>query len=73
MVLRFTQAIGSSAGLSVGSGVIGDIYNLEERYVVQRTVCVSSLHAIVGIQGELRWVSSSGLVPSFAMPFLMIP
>ena len=31
MVWRFLQATGSSAGLSVGSGVIGDIYKLEER------------------------------------------
>ncbi|KIM80027.1 hypothetical protein PILCRDRAFT_73598 [Piloderma croceum F 1598] len=31
MALRFLQAIGSSAGLTVGSGVIGDIYKLEER------------------------------------------
>ncbi|KIM79780.1 hypothetical protein PILCRDRAFT_73747 [Piloderma croceum F 1598] len=31
MVLRFLQAIGSSAGLTVGSAVIGDIYKLEER------------------------------------------
>ena len=32
MVWRFLQAFGSGAGLSVGSGVIGDIYKLEERY-----------------------------------------
>jgi MFS family permease len=34
MVWRFLQAFGSAAGLSVGSGVIGDIYRLEERYLV---------------------------------------
>ena len=28
---RFVQAIGSSPGLAVGAGVIGDIYKLEER------------------------------------------
>jgi MFS family permease len=28
---RFIQAIGASPGLSVGAGVIGDIYKLEER------------------------------------------
>ncbi|KAF9043987.1 major facilitator superfamily domain-containing protein [Panaeolus papilionaceus] len=31
MVWRFIQAIGSSPGLAVGAGVIGDIYKLEER------------------------------------------
>ncbi|KZP06003.1 MFS general substrate transporter [Athelia psychrophila] len=31
MVCRFFQAFGASAGLSVGSGAIGDIYKLEER------------------------------------------
>lgn len=31
MVWRFIQAAGSSPGLSVGAGVIGDIYKLEER------------------------------------------
>ncbi|KAF8162628.1 MFS DHA1 amino acid exporter [Crassisporium funariophilum] len=31
MIWRFLQAIGSSPGLAVGSGVIGDIYKLEER------------------------------------------
>ena len=32
MVWRFVQSFSTSAGLSVGSGVIGDIYKLEERY-----------------------------------------
>jgi MFS family permease len=31
MIWRFLQAFGASAGLSVGSGVIADIYKLEER------------------------------------------
>lgn len=31
MVSRIVQAAGASAGMSVGSGVIGDIYRLEER------------------------------------------
>lgn len=31
MVWRFIQAVGASPGLSVGAGVIGDIYKLEER------------------------------------------
>ncbi|CAA7261029.1 unnamed protein product [Cyclocybe aegerita] len=31
MTWRFIQAIGASPGLAVGSGVIGDIYKLEER------------------------------------------
>lgn len=31
MIWRFVQAIGASPGLAVGSGVIGDIYKLEER------------------------------------------
>lgn len=31
MIWRFLQALGSSPGLSVGAGVIGDIYKLEER------------------------------------------
>jgi MFS family permease len=31
MVWRFIQALGASPGLAVGSGVIGDIYKLEER------------------------------------------
>ncbi|KAF7981044.1 hypothetical protein HWV62_35498 [Athelia sp. TMB] len=31
MILRFIQAFGASAGLSVGSGAIGDVYKLEER------------------------------------------
>ncbi|KAG5651696.1 hypothetical protein H0H81_007755 [Sphagnurus paluster] len=31
MVWRFVQAFGASPGLSVGAGVIGDIYKLEER------------------------------------------
>ncbi|KXN82691.1 Quinidine resistance protein 1 [Leucoagaricus sp. SymC.cos] len=31
MVWRFIQAMGASPGLSVGAGVIGDIYKLEER------------------------------------------
>lgn len=31
MLFRVIQAAGSSAGMSVGSGVIGDIYRLEER------------------------------------------
>jgi len=31
MVWRFLQAFGASAGLSVGAGVIADIYKLEER------------------------------------------
>ncbi|KAF8162623.1 MFS general substrate transporter [Crassisporium funariophilum] len=31
MVWRFVQAIGASPGMAVGSGVIGDIYKLEER------------------------------------------
>ena len=52
MVLRFLQAIGCSAGLSVGSAVIGDIYKLEERYVVQWTVCVASLTAVWLLKGN---------------------
>jgi MFS family permease len=31
MVSRFVQALGASPGISVGAGVIGDIYKLEER------------------------------------------
>ena len=31
MAWRFVQALGASPGLAVGSGVIGDIYKLEER------------------------------------------
>ena len=31
MLWRFVQAFGSSPGLAVGAGVIGDIYKLEER------------------------------------------
>jgi MFS family permease len=31
MVWRFVQAFGASPGISVGAGVIGDIYKLEER------------------------------------------
>jgi len=33
MIWRFIQAMGASPGLSVGAGVIGDIYRLEERGV----------------------------------------
>lgn len=36
MIFRFIQAFGSAAGMSVGSGVIGDIYKLEERCVIIR-------------------------------------
>lgn len=31
MAWRFVQAMGASPGISVGAGVIGDIYKLEER------------------------------------------
>jgi MFS family permease len=31
MFWRFVQAFGASPGMSVGAGVIGDIYRLEER------------------------------------------
>lgn len=31
MTWRFLQAFGSSGGFAVGSGVIADIYKLEER------------------------------------------
>ncbi|KAF9009718.1 major facilitator superfamily domain-containing protein [Cyathus striatus] len=31
MIYRFIQALGASPGMSVGAGVIGDIYKLEER------------------------------------------
>jgi MFS family permease len=31
MAWRFVQAFGSSPGISVGAGVVGDIYKLEER------------------------------------------
>ena len=31
MIARVIQSIGSSAGMSVGSGIIGDIFRLEER------------------------------------------
>lgn len=31
MIWRFVQAFGAGGGLSVGAGVIGDIYRLEER------------------------------------------
>lgn len=31
LVFRFLQAMGASPGTSVGFGVIGDIYRLEER------------------------------------------
>lgn len=31
MTWRFVQAFGAAPGLSVGAGVIGDIYRLEER------------------------------------------
>ena len=31
MFWRVVQAFGSSSGMSVGAGVIGDIYRLEER------------------------------------------
>ena len=31
MVSKFIQAFGASPGLTVGPGVIGDIYKLEER------------------------------------------
>lgn len=31
MVWRFLQTFGGSPGLSVGAGVVGDIYRLEER------------------------------------------
>jgi MFS family permease len=39
MVWRFLQAFGMSAGISVGSGVIGDIYKLEERYFYPFIIC----------------------------------
>lgn len=35
MVWRFIQTFGASGGLSVGSGVIGDIYKLDERCVLR--------------------------------------
>jgi MFS family permease len=31
MIWRFIQAMGAAPALSVGAGVIGDIYKLEER------------------------------------------
>ncbi|KAF9009713.1 major facilitator superfamily domain-containing protein [Cyathus striatus] len=31
MIFRFIQALGASPGMSVGAGVLGDIYKLEER------------------------------------------
>lgn len=31
LTLRFLQALGASPGITVGAGVIGDIYKLEER------------------------------------------
>ena len=44
MFWRFFQALGSAPGSSVGAGVIGDIYKLEERgKAIGIFVCVSDL------------------------------
>lgn len=45
MVFRFVQAFGSSPGISVGAGVVGDIYKLEERGMAMGIFFVVS-HAI---------------------------
>jgi MFS family permease len=37
MMWRFVQAFGASPGVSVGGGVISDIYKLEERGTVMGT------------------------------------
>ena len=37
MMWRFVQAFGASPGVSVGGGVIGDLYKQEERGTVMGT------------------------------------
>jgi MFS family permease len=45
MIFRFLQAFGASPGLSVGSGVIGDIYKLDHRGTAMGVFfAVRSLH-----------------------------
>ena len=75
MVMRFLQAIGSSAGLSVGSGVIGDIYKLEERYLVHYPVIVIPLPAAWIYKGNCHgcllrcsFVQSLPCLPNYNIP-----
>lgn len=46
MMWRFVQAFGASPGMSVGGGVIGDIYKLEERGTAMGTYFAVSCYFI---------------------------
>ncbi|KAJ7076880.1 MFS general substrate transporter [Mycena belliarum] len=59
MVFRFIQAFGTSGGLAVGGGVIGDIYKLTERGTAMGIFFAASLlgNAISPIVGAARYSS----------------
>ena len=46
MMWRFVQAFGASPGMSVGGGVIGDIYKLEERGTAMGTYFAVSCYFV---------------------------
>ena len=64
MVWRFIQTFGASGGLSLGSGVIGDIYKLDERYAL----CLFAIPNMTPLCTEERlWVFSSPSVPHISI------
>lgn len=60
MIWRFIQAFGSSPGLSVGAGVIGDIYRLEERGTAMGIFFSVSVVASSCLNGRVGLDSSGG-------------
>ncbi|KAA1475901.1 MFS general substrate transporter [Dentipellis sp. KUC8613] len=69
MVWRFVQAFGSGSGMSVGGGVIGDIYRLEERGSVMGIFFAFCLTgpALAPLAGGLATHYASWRVMQFAL------
>ena len=67
MVWRFLQAFGASGGSSVGTGVIGDIYKLEERGTAMGVFfAVSVILSTLGLSESLSFFQAILLGPAVA-------
>ncbi|KAG6834454.1 hypothetical protein H0H93_009559, partial [Arthromyces matolae] len=67
MVWRFIQALGASPALSLGAGVIGDIFALEERGTAMGIFLSVSIDYIRSFSG-VEEVQASLLGPAIAPP-----
>lgn len=62
LIFRFLQAMGASPGTSVGFGVIGDIYRLEER-----GRAMGSYYGVSGIPKENLPLSTYNSISGYAL------